>query len=1156
MKDYYCKLCMLVLFFLCCSHSCIGINFLPDSTIARLYHEQASYCAKTEHLDSALFYANRAMQLYEKSENWGGWVDAVNERGKYLWKLGRRDEGAPLLDSALQTSRLIFGERSLRTANCYLAIGMWGGTGTIHADSLEKILFRGLYIKEEILGPNHKEIVEAWRLLFVYFSNDFSFDNELYAAKKELETLKRLNLPESTELAIGYHDLGYAFMHKSEHDSAEIYFKKALDFFGKSDLGGQDLEGDVYFYLGYMLDSDSLIKKSLEIYRDLYGDYHIRSAMALQALSVRAFGQGNYKSSIEYARRLNEINQVIYPPNDHRTAVGYSYFSLILANHGRLESALINAQKARSQMLMSEMDNHPAMAEILRNLSEVWGLIGEGDSTLKYAIQSQELTETLYGPNHYSTISGSSALGLAHFRNENYNEAWDIFQKFVEFDFLSPRKKWDGYYHSALIQFQLNNFDYGWKLLELAESLLDEYPQLFISEKLYIHDLRAEQLKISKRFPESLEEYRAAISYYLSAYNNQKERELHSKELPYKFLLLLNEHAKLCMFLYFRDNDERYLRMARESVQNATLFLGKIRNSLSKEEWNLISGDGYSLFELGIQIELLSGSPISIHGAFKMAEKSKAILLREGISRSLLQDEWDIPMHLSDREVEIESQLAAVRFQVAFPYDQASASVSNENLIENQFCLLQERDSLRKELKNNYPGYFKARHSSEVIELSNLQHQLPDSSCLIEYFYGDSNIYMFAVTRDTCFVDYFPNDSTFIEWLEAFQGQLKFPELNLKDQECEHTRFQDFFHLSYQIGKRLIPSAINQIKPSINHLILVTDGPLNQLPFDILITEKPQLSRDEVDYSKLPFLLKSHRISYAWSATVLMQGYREIDTLSQMPALGNEFLVFAPSYESWPQEGSTRGYYSVLDSFDDILKKRMIICRGGIPSPLPFARLEAEMIAREFKSKVILDTTATERTFHDLAPQAKYIHIPAHGFISSKDPESSNVAFLPSVCDSNICDGFLQVGEIYSMKLTADLIVLTVCNSGNGINQRGEGAQSIARAFRYAGCKNVVASLWEVEDEAGMNVSLNFYENLSQGMTTAEALRQSKLKQLREGGTMRSHPYYWAPMVLVGADIPIYLEKSEKEGDIKSICLLIAGLGLLVLVWTLKYFQK
>ena len=130
------------------------------------------------------------------------------------------------------------------------------------------------------------------------------------------------------------------------------------------------------------------------------------------------------------------------------------------------------------------------------------------------------------------------------------------------------------------------------------------------------------------------------------------------------------------------------------------------------------------------------------------------------------------------------------------------------------------------------------------------------------------------------------------------------------------------------------------------------------------------------------------------------------------------------------------------------------------------------------------------------------------------------------------------------LRLAADLVTLSACQSALGELVTGEGMVGLSRAFFYAGAPSVVASLWNVNDEASAELMRHFYRGLRRGLTKAEALRQARLELRRE--PRYSHPYFWAPFVLVGrAGDPVAVPGDGRPPAVPVLLTLLAAAGAL-----------
>jgi CHAT domain-containing protein len=114
-------------------------------------------------------------------------------------------------------------------------------------------------------------------------------------------------------------------------------------------------------------------------------------------------------------------------------------------------------------------------------------------------------------------------------------------------------------------------------------------------------------------------------------------------------------------------------------------------------------------------------------------------------------------------------------------------------------------------------------------------------------------------------------------------------------------------------------------------------------------------------------------------------------------------------------------------------------------------------------------------------------------------------------------EGFLTMADAFGLKLNADLVTLSACNTGGGESVRGEGVMGLTRAFMYAGAPSVAVTLWSVESQTVKQLTTDFHANLGAGKSKAEALREAKLHMIRnQEGDFYRHPFFWAPLVIFG----------------------------------------
>jgi len=193
--------------------------------------------------------------------------------------------------------------------------------------------------------------------------------------------------------------------------------------------------------------------------------------------------------------------------------------------------------------------------------------------------------------------------------------------------------------------------------------------------------------------------------------------------------------------------------------------------------------------------------------------------------------------------------------------------------------------------------------------------------------------------------------------------------------------------------------------------------------------------------------------------------------------------------------------------------RRLVIPR------LPFTRQEADrLLALTPKNSSFgaVDFRASRATVlnGDLS-QYRYVHFATHGYLDSERPGLSSLVLSMVDAQGKPQDGFLRANDIYNLKLPAELVVLSACQTGLGREIKGEGLVGLTRGFMYAGAARVVVSLWNVNDKATADLMTWFYQKmLKQGQRPAAALRAAQVEMWKQ--KQWQSPYYWAAFVLQG----------------------------------------
>jgi CHAT domain-containing protein/tetratricopeptide (TPR) repeat protein len=287
-------------------------------------------------------------------------------------------------------------------------------------------------------------------------------------------------------------------------------------------------------------------------------------------------------------------------------------------------------------------------------------------------------------------------------------------------------------------------------------------------------------------------------------------------------------------------------------------------------------------------------------------------------------------------------------------------------------------------------------------------------------------------------------------------------------------------------------------------VVVIPDGPLHNLPFSAL----PEPISGDKSPAPPRWLVEGRAVSVVASVTVLEQlrsrPRRDRTAPLSLVAFGD------PAY---PRSSEARAREPVL---------RSVLGRGLRLDPLPSTRDEVESLRRLFpnRSRVYLGPEATEERVKTLDREEDLVHFACHGLLDQRFPLESALALtVPRQPGTDRDNGLLQAWEIFEqVRLDAELVSLSACDTGLGKELAGEGMLGLTRAFQYAGARSVLASLWAVGDRSTTLLMQRFYFHLKEGLRRDEALRRAQLDLLdgTAGNGAYRHPFHWAAFELFG----------------------------------------
>ncbi len=554
------------------------------------------------------------------------------------------------------------------------------------------------------------------------------------------------------------------------------------------------------------------------------------------------------------------------------------------------------------------------------------------------------------------------------------------------------------------------------------------------------------------------------------------------------------------------------LEAARTAIERAIHLTEELRAAVIRPDLRvsfLAARREYFETYVDLLMRLDRSAPGAGHDAEAVAasEQARARGLLDLLARQQVDVGQIVPADLKLRQQEIGERIAGLQTRLLLPSLTLPAAAVRR--LEGDLAAAEEDEKeLAAEVERRRPGRAEVRVTRPVA-LGEIQRLLDARTAFLEYFVGTEASYLFVVTSQGLTAHALPPRRD----LESLVGRL----VSAVQQESR-LRGRHFAADAFELYRLLLLPAAAELTGRAR-LIVAPDGPLDALSFEALLTQAvPDAGLPRRD---LPYLIRQRAVSYVPSASVLAQLLGE--RRPPVPGEGEAKLFVGFGDPGAPGAGEAA---AALDCAGVAARA------GGAPGKarnapdagpsgwraLPAARGEVCRIAELFpagRSAVFLGARATEESVKRsaLVASARILHFAAHGLLDEQQPERSGLQLARGGAASRE-DGLLQVREVFNLELQADLVVLSACRSGLGKEVFGEGLIGMTRAFLYAGAASIVVSLWQVDDDSTSGLMVHFYRHLLDTGDRVEALRQAKLDLL--DGSPYSHPYFWAPFILIG----------------------------------------
>jgi CHAT domain-containing protein/Tfp pilus assembly protein PilF len=975
-----------------------------------------------------------------------------------------------------------------------------------YLESADSILQFNLTYLQEAFPDRHDLMADLWyeraRAFYLYQEYTPALEN-IFRCLAHREKASLNQTPENSD---DYNLLGLLQMETGQLEAAKSTFHQALSICQQQ---GPDASyetskvlsnlGTLYIDLGLPNRALENLQNAYNIRRDLLGAEHASLASILQNMGVIAKNKGNYQQSIEaFQQALNILGDKTQQANER---IGEIYYNLgeIYAATGHFvegESYFKNALHIFSQ-LPKEVTNKKAL--VIRGLANLRALQKDYGQAINLRKEVYAFLNSIHPPPYPEIAITYDNIGV------DFREAGQLDSSL--------------FYHQKAIQILNANDGYQDQIANIQINLADTYIAQDEWEKA-----REEALKALETQKEIKGEVHADVAYSLNTLAQvalgQGQNEL-ALQYAHAAVIANNETLKNEEGIletptsgYFRyDYYFESIMLKATALQKlgqepdalqqymvADKVLVEARNRLlSREDKLHQSQNVYRLtteaIELCMNLAAAKDDPEYLQTAFFFAEKSKASVLLQSINANNAKRFAGIPDTLIAREEQLQSDINYYSLQLAAQPDSTQIPLFQAELLTARAAYKELIDGFERD----FPLYYELRYADHTPDVKAIQIGLPAGTALISYFTTDSTLFTFYLDSENYRVYRSDIDELFLDQITGFRKSI-----------AQQMPFV-YVELAQALYPKLFPF---ELPPSIGQLILIPDGQLTSLPFEALLTGEIDLDA-ELFFHELPYLLKNYVVSYAPSASLYHQF--SIAPKAANSNTGTDLIAFAPVFsEKAELAANTRTVLEQLGA-----QQRTYTKDGDYITPLPATADELTAIYKVFTDNKLSGSLYTFAQANEVQmknaviSQCRYLHIATHGFINEEFPDLSGLLLYPDT--SNVEDDILNSGEVYSLKLNADLVVLSACETGIGKINTGEGILGLSRAFIYAGADNLIVSLWKVDDRATSELMTSFYQTHlepKQRMPFAEALRAAKLAMI--GSEQFSMPYYWSSFVLIG----------------------------------------
>jgi tetratricopeptide (TPR) repeat protein len=1066
---------------------------------------------------------------------------SLNSLGGAYYRLGSKEKAKSLFEQALSILEKTVGadHSDVATVSINLAFTLEDMGDLSHAIKLYE---RTLSIRKKMLGANHPSLVSPLFALAGIYNKQKRYD-EAARLQEQGVSIQEVNLgKEHPELASSITVLGNIYLFLGRHDEAVALLKRALQIYEKT-YGPNDSRlvqalnnlAKVYEWLGRKAEAEKMAARAKTIGRatkaptaeplqktspglvvlESKGEKEVESAIRNRSETFhRLFNLGRYQEAIEPTKEALQLAEKSFGPDHPEVAIqlnnlGVLYLALghyweaqpffdraleirekafgkedirvaaVLTNLGGVFNGMRQWQQAElfyrralgiNKKALGAED--PLIASSLNNVAvalKIQGRYGEAEEMQREALA---IAKKYYGPNHLEVAGYLEGIASIYYSQGLLDKAEPPYR-----EALSIREKSLGRDHPVLCDV----------LRSFAEVLIAQ-KRYAEAEVLLMHALEIVQKQLAPNHPSD-----ATILDRLALLRLSQGRPSEAIEFSRKATAIYRNRA-------IRAGEGGFSGSSSERVYVRPIFINHIEASM-----RLMENEPQRRWtHLGESLEVCQ-----IAHATSAAQAVSRMAARFGVKNDKLTSLIRAHQDAINRQKALESQLISSLNQLIENRD-AEREKNLRVQLKEIFIKIQELD---KELARDFPEYAELANS-KPIPMKDLQRLLSEDEAVIAFLVGEKESYLWVVRN---------NDGVLHRLdigKEGMEKQVRRLRRGLDQKEIKSVEDLKSYDIeqAHQLYKKIFAPAVPSLT-KIRHIMVIPDASLQSLPMGVLVSEAPSRPIQEFkDYHDIAWLAKK----YAFTTLPSLGALRSLRHFAKKSTAKEPFAGFGDPL----LEGETRDTKGLTPA--------SIFSRGPVADVqkvktlprLPETAGELQMISRTLKGDpkhIFLREKATETQIRSMdLSRFRVLAFSTHGLMAGEFMGVAEPAlvFTPPKMGTEADDGLLTSSEITNLKLNADWVILSACNTAAPDGTPGaEGLSGLAKAFFYAGTRTLLVSHWSVSSEATTQLITQMFQRVARepNISGAEALRFSMMEMINsKEKPYCNHPFFWAPFVLVG----------------------------------------